>query len=245
MKDIIDSILERTIELLNDAYCCNKELGSNENKESETKLVFPQYRYNESRVSEQELRFAFIEAFNEKFKGENPFFYSVEAPTKDEYIFSSGGVLLTYPIAGDLKEWEEYNNDYLNKYNIKKRGESGKFDMVIYKKNIDNNLKRVCLLEFKANDTYVQHYQKDFVKLHNPKENEKDEETLRYFIEIFQKPKPCGKFKDFIKMVKENQENHYPMNNKIYSILKPVHVRCICFNNHNFEEYKDIQKEIS
>ena len=115
----------------------------------------------------------------------------------------------------------------------------------IYKKNIDNNLKRVCLLEFKANDTYVQHYQKDFVKLHNPKENEKDEETLRYFIEIFQKPKPCGKFKDFIKMVKENQENHYPMNNKIYSILKPVHVRCICFNNHNFEEYKDIQKEIS
>ena len=47
------------------------------------RLVFPRYRDKELRVSEQEARFAFVEALSQ-----GPFRYSVEAPTSKLYRFS-------------------------------------------------------------------------------------------------------------------------------------------------------------
>ena len=61
-KKVIDDILANAIDLLNNAYLCNKETDGKENAIN-TALVFPQYRENKkTRVSEQELRFAFVEA---------------------------------------------------------------------------------------------------------------------------------------------------------------------------------------
>jgi len=50
--------------------------------------------------------------------------------------------------------------------------------MVIY----DENLKRVCLIEFKANNADEVDHEKDFLKLKN--EEKDDVNVLRYFIEI-------------------------------------------------------------
>lgn len=53
----------------------------------ESRLSFPETRVNgEPRVSEQEARFAFVEALQE-----SPFRYQVEAPTRKLYGFSGGG----------------------------------------------------------------------------------------------------------------------------------------------------------
>ena len=47
------------------------------------KLIYPKYRNNKPRVSEQEARFAFVEALLP-----TPFYYSVETPTSKKYSFS-------------------------------------------------------------------------------------------------------------------------------------------------------------
>lgn len=54
-----------------------------EPKENTGKLVFPTYRGGALRVSEQEARFAFVEAL-----GAGPLLYAVEAPTSKRYQFS-------------------------------------------------------------------------------------------------------------------------------------------------------------
>ena len=91
-----------------------------------------------TRVSEQELRFIFVEQLNEYLhssEGENwDVYYSVETPTKKEYGFSNP----------DKKE-------------------SGNIDLVIH----DSKLKRIALIEFKAKNPKRQSYQKDFEKLTN------------------------------------------------------------------------------
>lgn len=166
IKKVIDDVIENTFSRLETVYTHHKE-GFDSNlslpNNNESRLVFPAYYYDENggkivkcpRISEQELRFAFVEAFNcycrEK---EINLFYSVETPTKDTYSgFSSK------PIQDP-------------------EGRSGKFDMVIY----DENLIRVCLIEFKANNADKVDHEKDFLKLDV---DEKDNEyVLRYFIEI-------------------------------------------------------------
>lgn len=52
------------------------------------RLVFPQYRDKGWRVSEQEARFAFVEAL-----AQGPLRYSVEAPTRKLYSFSGKSLL--------------------------------------------------------------------------------------------------------------------------------------------------------
>ena len=90
-------------------------------------------------MSEQELRFVFVEQFN-KIAKDNNLYYSVETPTRGKYSFSK-------------KE----------KPCVNKNGQSGEFDMVIHNEQGE----RICLIEFKANFPAVGDYEKDFLKLEN------------------------------------------------------------------------------
>lgn len=166
MKEIINATFVR----LQNAYDCRSESAANKKekaphkyKEGESRLVFPMYgehKDNNTRVSEQELRFAFVESFNEYCKkNQYDLFYSVETPTRDKY---SGFAKGDPEIAKEGK------------------GRSAEFDMVIY----DNYLNRICLVEFKANNADEKDHLKDFIKLNNPVEVEGRDCVLSYFIEV-------------------------------------------------------------
>lgn len=170
LKEVIDAIINNTFTRLENVYLKHKEGFNNAGLplENESRLVFPAYYYDEkgekkvkgTRISEQELRFAFVEEFNSYCRENNKrvnnknLFYSVETPTKDTY---SG-------FSDDPK--------------IDPNGRSGEFDMVIY----DENLTRGCLIEFKANNADEVDHKKDFLKLDNDEGD--NESVLRYFIEI-------------------------------------------------------------
>ncbi len=145
LKGIIDDIVVDAFNRINYAYQHHREGVKNENVEpkvgeAKTRIVFPHYGNSNcnTRISEQELRFAFVEAFNasQAVKDEN-LFYSIETPTRLKYKdFSS-----------DPKQDES--------------GRSGEFDMVIF----NEDQERVCLIEFKANNVDETDYKKDFLKL--------------------------------------------------------------------------------
>lgn len=125
-------------------------------------LFFPAYykkgEIKDTRISEQELRFAFVEEFNSYCeKNQIKLFYSIEAPTKDTYSGFTDEPIINHE---------------------KGKGRSAEFDLVIY----DEDLNRECLIEFKANNASEIDHNKDFLKLNNKAEGEKD--VLRYFIEI-------------------------------------------------------------
>lgn len=122
-----------------------------------SRLLFPHIRENGNiRVSEQELRFIFVEVFNEYCKAKSlNLYYSIETPTIDTYSFK-----------GENKQCDE--------------GQSAMFDLVIF----DEHYNRRALLEFKAKNASFDSHEKDMVKLLNPKEGSED--VLRYFIEILE-----------------------------------------------------------
>lgn len=160
LKSRIDEIIELAFERVQYAYDNNKETEPTENSEHKTRLVFPSYSHPETRKSEQELRFCFVEAFNDYVVKEKlPLYYSVETPTRDKY---SG-----------FSEKTPQRDD---------NGRSGEFDLVIFVLE-DGRMKRRCLIEFKANNADQNSHDKDFCKLNNEKEY-KEDVLLRYFIEL-------------------------------------------------------------
>ena len=184
IETALSKIITRTFEKLVAIYGSHKEKKNKDTiqVEEKSRLIFPCYGdhcNNDVRVSEQELRFAFVEAFYE-YCTENhlELFYSVETPTRYRYNFENKD----NPCSCD--------ND---KYN---RCKSGSFDLVIH----DNNMKRVAYIEFKANNPTKGHL-KDFYKLKKDPDDE-GVNSLRYFIEIVKssdngtRPNLEGKFKD-------------------------------------------------
>lgn len=169
----IETIINMAFERVQYAFDHNKENGpvppDNQDKPV-SKLVFPSYSKDGFRISEQELRFCFTEAFNEYFENKNiPVYYSVETPTRKNY-------------SGFSKT--EKNSNPSPKPDPK--GRSGEFDLVIFEL-VDGKMKRRCLIEFKANNASELDHKKDFVKLNNPDEWSKDGDhdvELRYFIEL-------------------------------------------------------------
>lgn len=94
-KKHIEAVIERTLSKLNSLY--HRDGGRLET----TRLIFPRYWVTEEgkrvkgkvRVSEQELRFMFVEELN-KYCNENPdweVFYSVETPTSNSYRLTGEG----------------------------------------------------------------------------------------------------------------------------------------------------------
>ena len=157
----MDEIIRLTLIRLSDAYK-NQEVNNKKFEKVGGRLIFPSYykekEPTETRISEQELRFTFVEVFNAYCELYNlALFYSVETPTKD-----------TYKYFADSKEHPVPHA----------KGRSAEFDLVIF----DEQMNRRCLVEFKANNASEHDHEKDFVKLNDPAEGDTD--VLRYFIEV-------------------------------------------------------------
>ena len=163
LQEVIDSIIDATFVRLTNVYKIHRE-GNFESIDKPTdegsRLVFPMYgahRESGTRISEQELRFAFVESFNDYCRKEKVnLFYSVETPTK-------------------LHTYSKFTTDPCDN---DENGRSAEFDLVIY----NDKFERVCLIEFKANNADEIDHKKDFLKLNNIGEG--GEDVLRYFIEI-------------------------------------------------------------
>ena len=86
----IINILKNTFDVLDNCYNNNDEAKSKANfGKANSRLIFPSYSKGDRRISEQELRFLFIEQFNlycQKTGWDS--YYSVETPTKGRYKFS-------------------------------------------------------------------------------------------------------------------------------------------------------------
>ena len=161
-KANIDDIVKKTIM---SSFEILKELNKTGFSEK-TKLIIPNYQNNRSekneestRVSEQELRFVFVEQLL-KFLPDN-FFYSIETPTDRPYRFSEKET-------GNISP-------------VREEGQSGNFDLTILNK--DKQL--VAIVEFKAKSSSPHAYAKDFCKLWYSKEG-KGKNTYRYFINVFE-----------------------------------------------------------
>ena len=146
-KKHVELVIKNTFEVIQKVYNCQQEKDFNhsESKES-SRILFPKKRNGETRISEQELRFVFVEQLNKEIANGWNVFYSVETPTNDTYLFSK-----------------------TNEPHVDPNGQSGNFDLVIH----DNNFNRIALIEFKANNSIPKEYDKDFCKLNNSKENVK------------------------------------------------------------------------
>lgn len=143
LKGIIDDVVVDAFSRINYAYQHHREGVKNEDVapvagETKTRIIFPRYSNGETRISEQELRFTFVEAFNaSQAVKDNNLFYSIETPTALKYKGFS-----TEPKQDD-------------------DGRCGEFDMVIF----NDKQERVCLIEFKANNANPIEHKKDFLKL--------------------------------------------------------------------------------
>lgn len=165
----IERILKETFSRL---YSCYPQIGKEcLDNSNNTRLIFPPYgedQNGEARVSEQELRFTFVEAFNnhcKKCEAAAEFRYSVETPTNGKYRFK--------------------NTDSPH---IDNNGKSGNMDLVIH----DKGGERLCLIEFKANNPEPKEIEKDLVKLTNCEECDREtgKPIPRYFIGMVKSTQP-------------------------------------------------------
>ena len=165
LKTLIDEIIDNTFKVIKEVYVHQKENKPNKKSSNVgSRILFPMYCSGETRISEQELRFIFVEQFNAYIKDHkdlNNLYYSVETPTgeKHGYIFSKGDE----PKIGSEAE----------------PGVSARTDLVIHKYDKNTNaFNRKALIEFKALNPVERNYKKDFCKL-----NEEECES-KYFIQI-------------------------------------------------------------
>ena len=162
VKKHIDVIITNTFNTISEVYRTqmeNQKIGTYNNNSS--RIIFPLKRESkdkkeEFRISEQELRFVFVEEFNKYCSKNWDAYYSVETPTSKRYDFSN-------------KE-KPCKVDY-------PKGQSAMVDFSIFLKEQDK-LTRVALIEFKALNPDKQSYMKDYVKLLN------EDQKFVYFIMI-------------------------------------------------------------
>lgn len=168
IENAVSEILQKTFEKLVDIYKSHKECHYERIKgDIKSRLIFPCYgkhRDNNVRVSEQELRFAFVESLYEYCSGNNhlELFYSIETPTKYKYSFKD---------KNNPHKCEEKDDDYGS-------AQSASFDLVLY----DNKMQRRAYIEFKANNASKVEHLKDLCKLFG--DPEPNDNSICYFIEI-------------------------------------------------------------
>lgn len=205
IKNHIDAIIRSTFKALRDVFVHQKE-GSNHNPiGSLSRIAFPLYSDGKTtRLSEQELRFVFVEVFNKYCREQHlNWFYSVETPTKYKYKFSNRG----------SKIEPKLDND---------NGQSAMVDLAIH----DADLNRLALFEFKALNPDASCFAKDFVKL----ENEPD--VLTYFL-MYVKSHNIGTIKSLnLKIEKKASTTEFVCYDLITG--KPIQKEIISFNkNYN------------
>lgn len=144
IKTHVRNVIDATFKVIQDVYENQRENGITRSDNPQSRILFPLKRDRESiRVSEQEMRFIFVEQLYKEIKNGWDVYYSVETPTLDTYNF---------------KEEPKQDPD----------GQSANVDLVIF----NNQFRRIALIEFKANNPKVHDYKKDFVKLNNKEEGE-------------------------------------------------------------------------
>ena len=172
IETLMEAVLDRTTEIVNYAYQYHREFHANvplREKEPTTRLVFPRFFHGKAdkttgwtRISEQELRFAFVQAFNEYVREHDcDYYYSVETPTESYYTFSkeeNGKRKKIEPIIG--------------------KGQSGNLDLSIY----DKCLNRICIIEFKSGYISPQAIKEVKAKLLNKKERGKERDALCFLV---------------------------------------------------------------
>lgn len=155
-KDHIENVISNTFAAIQTVY--NNQINNTLKSSTRSRIIFPHKRNGELRVSEQELRFVFVEQLNKEIqKYKWNVYYSVETPTINKYTFT--GV-------------KEPSKSIEN-------GRSGNIDLVIH----DPSLNRIALIEFKANNPEEKKYAKDLVKL----DVDGKEAKYQYFIQIVKK----------------------------------------------------------
>lgn len=189
-QEVIETVVEKTFRTIGNVYhSLNDEQSDNNSnnfKSCESHIIFPRYsnKYRKVkgtlRISEQELRFIFVEQLN-KYANENniDLYYSVETPTEEPYNFK--------------EDTPELSED----------GVSARTDLSIY----DNQLKRICLIEFKALNPVEKSYEKDILKL------QRETADLKYFIQII---KSC------------NERTKDSLNNKTIK-MKGADINYMCY----------------
>ena len=153
------------IQATNNAFDILKELYKN-GTSANTKLIIPPYYHSKKntngdqkicfRLSEQELRFLFVEQISKLLP--DGYSYSIESPTLQLYRFTKKGEKLKPLLRGE--------------------GESGNFDFTIQQSGHVE-----AIVEFKARTLDSFSYAKDLCKLWNPIEGQ---DALRYFIIVFE-----------------------------------------------------------
>ena len=200
LKPIIDEIITNAFKRIEFAYQYHSENNPKTSCNKLTRLVFPKFRNGNTRISEQELRFAFVEAFN-AYCDEHKLdlFYSIETPT--------------------AKKYQDFSTDP----KVAEDGRSGEFDMVIF----DKDLKRVCLIEFKANNADKVDHWKDILKL-----KEEGQGILCYFIEVlksYDSRTPKSLKEKFATFFNKKEHQHYRNNGAT------INVRCFALEGERSE----------
>jgi len=157
LKKALKEIIVETFDTIDKIY---------ENRNSEitccdgSRLIFPCYsnlnktNQHQVRVSEQELKFVFIEKFCKYCDHNNlEYYYSIETPSQNKYVFSE-----KIESGKQVPRKAEEGDD---------SPVSARFDMAIHNKKREI----VALVEFKNNESDSNKYEKDFIKLHEEKEN--------------------------------------------------------------------------
>ena len=156
MKEKIEKIANVAFERLLKVYESRTEGG----------IIFPKYTHGQNRgklrVSEQEMRFAFVE----EMRRECPdWYYSVETPTDKKYLFKGEPCI--------VPEEEE-------------GGQSAQFDLTIYADSKGDKV--LAHIEFKAHNPDIHEMKKDFLKLAEDKTV--DAGIERVFIHLFKSFNP-------------------------------------------------------
>lgn len=164
VKEVINEIMDRTFDVLKSIYANQKEGKDYPKGRNGSRLIFPHYstlhRNGETRISEQELRFLFVEQFNAYCEANKlMWYYSVETPTEYKYVFT----------------------DKDNPHKDDENGQSAMVDLCIH----NEKLGRIALVEFKALNPDEFCYNKDFCKLDAEKESKPELET--FFIMMVKK----------------------------------------------------------
>lgn len=170
----------------------------------------------DTRISEQELRFAFVEAFNEVCNGKDGknWFYSVETPTKDKY----SGFSETPQRGGD-------------------KPRSAEFDMVIF----DEKMNRICMIEFKANNADDLDHKKDQLKLNNKYEN--NEEVPTFFVGVIKSYTDTGRKNTIETLAKKFELGK--LTNYDYIIGNKTYYYCYALEGKNSMEGENISDKIN
>lgn len=198
-QKVIKEIIDGTFKKLKDLY----NTGS-----GDLHIIFPNYssyavsgivdNIKKHRISEQELRFAFVEQFIQT-PGARMWHYSVETPTHYKYTSARNG----------------------NEPNIKGK-RSGKTDLTLY----DNENKPVAFFEFKAgrlspNDgkkEFNREFKYDVIKLVAESQYN---DCLGYSLHLIEKNDDKIKdFDEYLKAAIENIEDAYPKEINVLPIYK-------------------------